>query len=387
MPSSRAAPKQADIVGWLKQRMLSQQWLPGHRLPTRAALRERFRSGPDTIQAALDQLANEGFIEAHGRRGTFICEHPPHLCRYALVFPYPALQQHHMGVSMPSVLAHAAIAHRSPGRHFEFFSLENAHADVEDYRRLVADIRAQRLAGLIFATSPHMLHHTPVLEDEGIHGVSVASKSEHGMPDVYGDTPRFFERAVDYVKQNGRQRAAVLNTAQQPNALKTSNEESATSAIEQAGLTTHPFWFQAAHPMARQRIRQVVHLMMQPAQPDRPDAMIVGDDTLVEPATQGLNDAGMRVPADIEVVAQCNYPLQPPAATPVTWLGFSALSVLERCCQSLEAARRGETRQRLQLVPPLFEQEFEHESEQSNVTRHDVEAQLHTFLSVTNHTK
>jgi hypothetical protein len=68
---------------------------------------------------------------------------------------------------------------------------------------------------------------------------------------------------------------------------------------------------------------------------ERPDAILVNDDYLVEAVTQGVLDAGRRVPEDVVVVAQCNFPHLPPAVTPVVRLGYDLPDLMDRALAAL----------------------------------------------------
>ena len=84
---TRQAVKQDAIIEDLRRRILDRSFAPGSRMPTRSELQERFQVSSVTIQRALDRLISDGFVRAHGRRGTFVVDHPPHACNYGLVFP------------------------------------------------------------------------------------------------------------------------------------------------------------------------------------------------------------------------------------------------------------------------------------------------------------
>jgi len=69
--------KQNQIISSLKGQMLKGRLQPGSRLPTRVELAQLFDASSITVQIALNRLAREGFVEAQGRRGTFVAAHPP----------------------------------------------------------------------------------------------------------------------------------------------------------------------------------------------------------------------------------------------------------------------------------------------------------------------
>src|SRR5690349_14502707 len=85
-PPWRPAVKRREIVGALRRDLIDGRYAPGSRLPTRAALIDRFDASAMTVQHAVDRLKRDGFVVARGRLGTFVADFPPHLHRYGLIF-------------------------------------------------------------------------------------------------------------------------------------------------------------------------------------------------------------------------------------------------------------------------------------------------------------
>ena len=127
--------------------------------------------------------------------------------------------------------------------------------------------------------------------------------------------------------------------------------------VAKHGLETKPYWLLPCHPAMRETASACVQLLLAPAQPDRPDALIVMDDHLVEEATRGLAEAHVRVPAEFEVVAHCNYPVLPRTQTPVTFLGFDARETLSTAMAVIDQVRLGQPALPTTLIKPRFEHE------------------------------
>ena len=88
MPARHEPQIGQRILREMRQRIVDGVYRPSDRLPTRAELVGEFATTPVTVQRVFDVLASDGFIVAQGRRGTFVCDRPPHLTHYGLVFPY-----------------------------------------------------------------------------------------------------------------------------------------------------------------------------------------------------------------------------------------------------------------------------------------------------------
>src|ERR1700704_20720 len=84
----RTSIKQVSLLRELRQQIISGKYLAGGQLPIRSELETQFKASRVTVQRVLDRLAQDGFVVARGRSGTFVVDHPPHLCRYGMVFPF-----------------------------------------------------------------------------------------------------------------------------------------------------------------------------------------------------------------------------------------------------------------------------------------------------------
>jgi DNA-binding LacI/PurR family transcriptional regulator len=127
--------------------------------------------------------------------------------------------------------------------------------------------------------------------------------------------------------------------------------------IERRAMTMRPYWVQGVHLAAPQLARNCMHLLLHENQRERPNALIISDDNLVEFATAGLIVAGVRVPDDLEVVAHCNFPWPTPSVVPVKRLGYEVSRVLQACLDSIDLQRRGETAPEATVIPAVFEEE------------------------------
>src|SRR6185295_4558565 len=86
---TESSGKRSNVLDLLRHEIVGKQLAPGTRLPPRRQWEGRLGVSGITVQWALERLAQDGLIEARGRHGTFVTDRPPHLYRYALVFPHP----------------------------------------------------------------------------------------------------------------------------------------------------------------------------------------------------------------------------------------------------------------------------------------------------------
>lgn len=343
--------RQEAIVESLRRQIAAGTLAAGARLPTRVALQHQFATTPATVQKAIDQLAADGFTRAAGRHGTFVAAHPPCLAHYAIVFP-GKLSATHRDVNLWRAMANEVNGSRfGRDRQFTLYLDLNGHTDEPDYHRLQTAVRARRLAGIIYASHPFLLFGSPLwaeLQAAALPQVAVMSPDAgFPMPTVHPDGKGYLEQALRLFQSRHCRRAALLGTLtdQAPNSHLPYEDVWHTAAARH-GLATRPCWVQAMHPLIANRARQLTHLLFTGTAAERPDALLILDDALVEHATRGLLDAGVRVPQELTVVAHANFPWPPTAATPVTYLGYDIGRLLDTCLDVLDAQRHGRS------VPP-----------------------------------
>lgn len=359
-PVGRPPTKQRLIVDHLRQRIIHGDLRPADRLPTRRDLAVTFDASPVTVQQALDHLIRSGFVESKGSRGTFVVPNPPHLTHYAIVFPAlpDSLEWRRFWTALANECQRIHGDTNQPRTISVWYGIDG-HPAREDYHRLVADVRAHRLAGLIFATVPWHIRDTPLVEEPGIARVAIMGKTLDmpGIPRVeIGGS--FLQKALASLAEQGRRKVAILippGIAQDATWIANYDR-----AIERHGMESRPYWRIEVNQSTPQTARTCTHLLMRLPKEDRPDALIVTDDNLVEQTTAGLIDAGAQVPRDIAVVAHCNFPWPTPSAVPVNRLGYDARTVVKACIDIIDAQRRGETPPHVTVIDAVFEHETSH---------------------------
>ncbi len=338
--------KQGYIQNRLRDRITSGSLQPGDRLPTRVDLEQEFQVSRVTIQRVFDQLALDGFVQTNGRGGTSVVEHPPHLARFALVFPVADLDQSRFWSALDREAQRLSTPARSIVVHTDVYA---SHAS-KPQERLLGELRARRLAGVIWATNPGELASSPLIQESPVPHVAIMPISLPRVPGVAPDMRAFMERAIDHLISKGRKRIALLSVPGHAN-------DHFRATLHARGLEFRPYWLQGLSPDLGQWAHGLMHLLFNTDQRERPDGLIIADDNLVEKATSGLIAAGMRVPDDLDVVAHCNFPWLTPSMVPAHRLGYDARDVLERCLSILAARRIDDPVGDPVMIAPIFEHE------------------------------
>lgn len=346
--------KKQRVATHLRQLIVAGELAPGDRLPTRLQLEEQFNASTITIQQALDSLVADEFVRVNGRRGTFVASNPPHLTRYALVLPsHPTRHTAYQWTRFHTALCdEASRLQRENDLQISVHTHVEAHTDTPEFVSLVNQVRSNRLAGLIF-TQVDDYQNTPLLCEPGVGRVwvEVNSTSSAGVAAVSLERQSFLLRALDDFAAQGRKRLAILQTA----------PDDCLGIVEAAaerGLAVEPYWMQTVNVQSADAARNCTHLLFYSGHAQRPDCLLITDDNLLEPATLGLLDAGVKVPDEVAVTTHCNFPYLAPSVVPVKRLGFDIRAVLNLCVEKIDAQRRGEPTQSFTPVTAQFESEL-----------------------------
>lgn len=353
--TSQTYASQDAILAELRRRIVRGQYQPGSRLPTRSELEEQFSASRVTIQRVFDRLTDEGFARPAGRNGTFVQNHPPHLSRYALVFPRSRSSAMPWPHFWNALINESASFEGEGDRRIIAYYGVGSHEDIDQYHQLVDAVRDHLLAGLIFAVHPAYLRGSPVLEEGDIPRVAVMN---HGDFDkvhaVELNSQSFMDRALDYLRSRGRRRLAVVLPSVIGGVLKKHEGELIRRASDY-GMTLRPYWVQS---VTQDSAANCMRLLMSELQSERPDALILSDDNIVEQATLGLSRTGVRLPDDLDVVAHANLPWPTPTHLPAVRLGFDAHRILQSCLDHIDARRRSLARPGFERIDAIFEHEL-----------------------------
>ena len=344
----------ADIKTALRDDILTGRLQPGQRLPVLTNLASRFNTNHVTLLRAVHALVNDGYLRTEKRVGIYVAKNPPHLSQYAMIFPFKA--EDLTSQFLIGLRNEAAKRQSAEMRVSLFYNIEE-HVDVEDYQQLVSFVKAHRVAGLIFTEPLFKLQGTPLIDEPGIpRVVNAYGPFLSGIPAVGVDIHGFMPRALRYLRQQGRRKAAaiIINDLRDPVAL---TEHYAREAAA-AGLELLPHNVVSISALTPRWARIAIQTLFRRPDHERPDALIITDDNLVPDATAGLLEMGLRAPQDLEIVAHTNFPWPTPSHVPVTRLGYDLSQMLDLFIERIDQQRRGETAPPRTLLPPIFESEM-----------------------------
>ena len=325
----------------------------GTRIPSRRSLLTEFQVSPVTLQAALDHLAEQGYVVPRGRHGTFVTDLPPNLTRYALVFPdQPGKGQWNR---FWSVIHREGLGWRD-GRERSFipYFCTEGDPDSPDHLRLRSDVADGRLAGLLFATPPWYLEGSPILGHDiprvfmGNDPQDTTRFSASGLS--FGESDGILQRVFQAFHAAGCRRIAGLIDIHQADQWPAYVQEA-----QRAGLASQRNWWIGlpTHHGGSTSAQAVARLLLDRSPQDRPDALFIGDDNLVPHATAGVQDLELRVPGDLTVIAHANFPNPTPAAVPCGRFGIDAVELLGAGLDELDRLKTARDRRLVQVGTSL----------------------------------
>ncbi|MDB5325640.1 MAG: hypothetical protein JWM57_1209, partial [Phycisphaerales bacterium] len=222
----------------------------------------------------------------------------------------------------------------------------------EGFSRLVDDVRAHRVAGLLLMPGIHDLAQDGPLGSLSVPNVFVCGDPSVGrVPSVATDGFDLCDRMVQSLRDLGRSRLAVVAMA--------GNSAGHRAYLIKNNVPSRPHWVQTVGRENVADVRGLVTLLMDYPADERPDGLIVLDDNLTEHAVGGLIEAGVTIGRDIDVAAHCNWPWAVASAVPIQRVGFHTGHILSASLNAIELLRNHKKLAAEQVtVPALFESEL-----------------------------
>ncbi len=350
-------PRQRQKVAkLLRDRIWSDDWKPGERLAPRRQLIRELGVSTTSLQAAMDQLHREGFIQNRAGRGTFVTERPPHLYQHALILPAGGHRFYKMLEA--EAVARSEADHRYRFKVYRIDPREDGRG--EQFRALRSDIRHRLVAGLIISVHPSPGQRLILRLAESsnlpvtLHGSRQDSST---LPIVRGDMQDVCRQGIAHLRERGRTRIALLCEEGWYERFGDFYD----SEFAASGLPVDPLRVQHVDSAQPRSTRQLVRLLFRGHPGDRPDGLIVTDARITGTITAALAESGLAIGRDLDAVLVANFPLEADAGSEP---GFACLGYDVRCffaafldqldAQSENSADTTRSPGQVVLIPPRF---------------------------------
>lgn len=340
------------VANRIREQILGGRYAPGSQLPTFDNLVKEFGISRATMQLTIRQLKEEGFVKSVHRSGLFVSDMPPHLHRFGLIFASsPGAKDWNRFLAALTAESPVVLRQREGMQIIPFNNITpGAVQDSTD--QLITEVMIHRLAGLIITQGTAFMLKRPEVIQSGIPCVAInhVERDAFGAPVINTDEPMFYRKALAWLAERGRKRVAVLAMRQ---AVGVTVQD-----CESAGLKTRPHWICPIGSEFGGQTKFVVRLLLDYPPEERPDAIILATDHLVEEALGTIHDAGIAIGRDLDVVAHCNWPWPVESPLPIARLGFHSHAFLNTALDLISMIRQGQTPPSKTLIPALFEHEL-----------------------------
>lgn len=344
---TRRAHKQMRVAHCLRSEIVQGLLRPGEQLPTFDQMEKRFGISRGVLRQAVDCLKQDGFVKSIDRQGLFVANRPPHLNRYGLLLPSNPAAPNWSGLFRAMSNEAERINHSADGRRIAVYNDIHLDAFNESFEQLCYDVATRRLAGVILTPGTHDMARVAPVNQIDLPKVHLLDADE-GVPSINSDERAYVHMALDWLKQRKRKRIAML--------ISSALMERKKSYLDICEQSIKRQWIQPVSDEYPQTARRVVELLMDHPVDRRPDALWIRDDNFVSSALAGLNEMGLRIGHDIDVLTTCNFPWPPPTDLPVKRLGYDVREFLEAGMRNIDRQVRGQPVPDLQYLKPVFEE-------------------------------
>jgi DNA-binding LacI/PurR family transcriptional regulator len=209
------------------------------------------------------------------------------------------------------------------------------------YQKLCEAVEHGSAAGLFLMNSA-TVYLLPILQAPGIPRVAIWAPLPHaGL--VRLDVEALLERAATRLRKKGK-RVAVIS----PHAPML---DRAQRCLLKQGLPKERLWALQVTPVGCERMTELLF-----ERPDRPDAVFLTDDNLVEPFLAGLKRAKRKPGRDVYVLSHCNWPHPIGLGDGVEHLGFDVREILAMGKQCVDEQRDGSASPSRVVTPRFLEE-------------------------------
>ncbi len=302
---------------------------------------EQFEVTRPTVARALTALRAQGLVHVKGTRGVYVADEFPHHRRYLWV-----TSEHPGHLEWTSFMATFLdlIERGETGLAGEIIPLVGVDGRENNpaYQRLCEAIRDESAAGM-FVMNSATTYLLPILEEENLPRAAIWAPLPHaGLVTLAFD--ELIERACQSLLHGG-QRVALLSPHQQ-------NLSTAEACLEKLGARRENFTSHLVTPVGCEGL---TGLLMDRA--DKPEAIFITDDNLLEPFLRGLEKAKVRPKRDVYVLSHCNWPRPIGAGSGVDHIGFDVREILAAGKECMDAQRAGNPSPK-RIVRPRFASEL-----------------------------
>jgi DNA-binding LacI/PurR family transcriptional regulator len=337
--------KTGNIVVDIRQQIVTGALQPGAKMPTYDSYAKQYQVSKMTMQMALNQLRNDGFVKSVPRRGMFVAQKPPHANRVALLLPVPEDHNRYWRILIDEALRYT----EKIGYELEVFrQIDQA----EERARLRQEISKRRFAGLILVCKPLSYELDDIMNDASIPKASLCSLKSQSTLNFSFDNHELVRKSLDYFAASNRKRIAYI-TCYGPSASYAAFKQ----GVKERGMETCEAWqFLLENP---EMADNVVQLLMSLPADRRPDGLLLADDNVEEPAQRGLIKSGANIPEELDILCYCNWNYRHRKLFPLHYIGFDIEAAVAKSIDFFAEFKSDSVPPEICMLPALFENELD----------------------------
>ena len=333
--------KSYDITIDLKQKIVNGAYKPGAPIPRREELLNCYDASKGTVQSAINQLIEEGFLEAHGAKGMFVSNNPPHLYKIGITIPKQVRGTDSIDLFWRNILKEASKLEKSEsGYSFKFYHGIGMDEAANDWETLFKDIENHTISGLILiehwrlpeVTFYELSKKIPlvIFEHEEMPRTNVYS--------VWFNYNHMIDMALERFHAMGTKKIASITNAELPpdytfhymNELKKRGMYYSDELVQGIALGHYEqFWTE-----------RIAKLLFSRGE-ENPDGLLILNQNLIPFVLKALREIGKIPGRDLQVIAHSDFPLQTPRYEGVELVGFNDSEALMKSIELLNKHRQG----------------------------------------------
>lgn len=338
------------------EKVIRNQMKPGDRLPPENELAKQFQVSPVTMREALTSLASSGLIRRQRGSGTFV-EDLSSQGHVAILMPR-FLNGHRLTpnfVNTYDLLGHELDCRGVANTLYigRMDSYQSASAPV--YRDLEKALAGGHIRAVLNLFRPISTELHEAIQRRGIPFLSTNPLIEKADASVYSDFASGIKEGVRWLAAQGRRKLAFIHYLS-PEAEKNGPRyEAFREALIECGLPFEPAWMRnELAPVDRgsgwEEFREIWL-----ARPDRPDALLVGDEGFFPDVATVILEMGLQVPTQLEVMTQSTADSGQLYPFPVSRIEVNPAQTVAALLEALEALLVGQRPRPIQkTLPSLF---------------------------------
>jgi len=343
-----------DLEAYLRGQIVNGDWPKGNQIPLLESIESSTGLSRATAVRALRRLREDGFIIPRGCLGTWVAERLPFEYTYGLIFSRH-LEDFAKATRAVVAMQEAAAAISSTGDvSIRSYNLTRFDPKIPSFAEAMEHARTSCLGGAVFF-HPYRTELVDEFAEVGLPLVVVTPR--HYIPDsalprhdwLFQDHRMFWRKTASWVHDRNCRRVAVFSV--------TPLDPLYAEELGNNGVSVDPDLLLDTGPNLNNAAKFAALLMRLPPS-ERPDALIIADDNLLEPVTGVLTEAGCRVPEDIAVLTMVNWPSPVASSLPACRLGFDAVDTLRRAIRRLRDPPSDGDDPARWSIPALFEAEY-----------------------------